>query len=410
MKALLARSALQAFLLSTMILTLTSSSLSRQIDSVRDASSFQDLLDNLYKTQDSIARTRIVEEYLHHIRHTGGPAVGDSTVHFLYHGPARRVSVAGDINRWNADADTMMRVAGTHFFHLSVSMHPAARFEYKLVVDSVWMLDPLNRQQVTGGFGPNSEVTMPLYKPPVESEYRADIPHGRIDTLRIHSKLLRRTYTVFTYLPPDYSGSSRKQYPSIYVTDGGEYLSLAGMHNVLDNMIADKRIRPVVAVFIDARTDIHKAETSTRMQDYAMRDSFVTFLTHELRPLRLRKYRLLRQPENTAIMGASLGGLIATYSAFKRPDVFGLCAAQSPSYWWMKDSMIALVQNSRRKNINFYIGTGTIHDAQEKALKMRDIMLKKGYTVHYEEFPESHNWANWRARIKNILEYFWRRQ
>ncbi len=401
------RSALAALLLSMMIFAPTSSSLSRQNDSVRVSSSFQDFLHNLYKTQDSTARIRIVEEFLHR---TGGPVINDSTVHFIYHGRARRVSVAGDINRWSADTDTMLRVAGTDFFHLSISMHPAARFEYKLVVDSTWMLDPLNRQQVMGGFGPNSEVTMPLYRQPAEIHYRPDIPHGRLDTIRIHSNILQRTYTTFVYFPWDYSTSGHKRYPSIFVTDGGEYLSLARMNNVLDNMIADKRIRPVVAVFIDARTDIHKAETSTRMQDYAMRDSFVAFLANELRPAMLKKYRLDKRPAQTAIMGASLGGLIATYASYKRPDVFGLCAAQSPSFWWMNDSMITLMQQSPKKKIRFYVSTGTIHDAQAKASKMRDLMLAKGYSVHYEEHPEGHNWTNWHARIRNILSYFWKTQ
>ncbi|MDL1893765.1 hypothetical protein FBQ87_12900, partial [Sphingobacteriales bacterium CHB3] len=96
--------------------------------------------------------------------------------------------------------------------------------------------------------------------------------------------------------------------------------------------------------------------------------------------------------------------------SYKRPDVFGLCAAQSPSFWWMNDSMITLMQQSPKKKIRFYVSTGTIHDAQAKASKMRDVMLAKGYSVHYEEHPEGHNWTNWRARIRNILSYFWKTQ
>jgi enterochelin esterase-like enzyme len=38
---------------------------------------------------------------------------------------------------------------------------------------------------------------------------------------------------------------------------------------------------------------------------------------------------------------------------------------------------------------------------------MKSILLEKGYTLHYEEHPESHNWVNWRARISHILMYFW---
>ena len=141
-----------------------------------------------------------------------------------------------------------------------------------------------------------------------------------------------------------------------------------------------------------------------------MSDTFVSFIAGELRGSLLKKYRLSTTPESTGIMGASLGGLIATYAAFTRPDVFGLCAAQSPSFWWKKDSMIAIARESPKRNIKFYISTGTIRDAQEKAAKMKSVLDSKGYEVKYEEYPEGHNWVNWRARLAHLLEYFWSRK
>jgi enterochelin esterase family protein len=172
-------------------------------------------------------------------------------------------------------------------------------------------------------------------------------------------------------------------------------------------MIADARIPPVAAVFVDPRTDIRDARTSKRMTDYALSDAYVRFLVEELHPHLVGRYRLDSPAEQTAIMGASLGGLIATYAAFKHPDVFGLCAAQSPAYWWANDSLIHAIAAVPRKNIKFYIDTGTIRDAREKALLMKETLEARGYPVHYEEHPEGHNWANWRARISHILEYFW---
>ena len=38
---------------------------------------------------------------------------------------------------------------------------------------------------------------------------------------------------------------------------------------------------------------------------------------------------------------------------------------------------------------------------------MRDVMREKGYSITYAEFPESHNWLNWRARLSDILRTFW---
>jgi enterochelin esterase family protein len=106
-------------------------------------------------------------------------------------------------------------------------------------------------------------------------------------------------------------------------------------------------------------------------------------------------------------MGSSLGGLIATYAAFTRPDVFGLCAAQSPAYWLEGARMITTVEHSPRKDFRMYLDTGTFHDAEQHARPMRDAMRSKGYLLHYEEHPEGHSWANWRARLGTILAFFW---
>lgn len=356
---------------------------------------------------DSAERSNIVRQFVDKLRTSGRPLIEDSTVFIIYEGAAQKVCFAGDLNRWNPHSDSLTRIPKTNLFYLALNVPPAARFEYKLVVDSSWILDPLNRQQAEGGYGFNSEITMPLYTEPPEIEYRHDIPHGTLDTLSIHSTVLRRSHPLFVYLPPDYETSRQTRYPSIYVTDGGEYLTLAKMKNVLDNLIADKRIRPVIAIFLDPRTDIRNAATNMRMRDYALSDSFVTFVTREVRATLLKKYRISPRPTDTAIMGASLGGLIAAYTALTHPNIFGLAASQSPSFWWKNDTLVTMVARSPRKHIRFYIDTGTIHDAQEKTRLMKSILLEKGYTLHYEEHPESHNWVNWRARISHILMYFW---
>lgn len=336
----------------------------------------------------------------------GKAMIDDSTVSFFYNGPAGRVGVPGDLNGWDPAADTMRRIEGTDFFYLSKIVPIAARFEYKLAVDSTWILDPQNPRQCVGGFGSNSEIWMPAYRPPPEILARKGIPRGTIDTLAFASRILGRTYPVYVYRPPGF-GRSRGTYPVIFVTDGGEYLSLALMNTIMDNLIADGAIAPIVGVFIDPRTDPSNAKTSRRMTDYMMSDDFVRTVAEELRPQLLKRYHLRAEPGQTAIVGVSLGGLIATYAAFTRPDVFGLCAAQSPSYWLDDSRMITLIASSRRKPFSMHIDTGTIRDAQKHARMMRDTMRNKGYRLHYEEHPESHNWMNWRARIRSFLTFFW---
>jgi enterochelin esterase-like enzyme len=355
---------------------------------------------------DSAERSRAVDSVIARVKRSGGPMTSDSTLTLLYRGNARRVFVAGDINGWDPHSDEMTKLAGSDLFYRSWTLDPAARFEYKLIADSAWIIDPLNTLRAAGGFGENSEIRMPGYRYPLETVAREGIPGGSIDTVSFASRRLGRRIPVNVYLPAGYS-SGTDRYPVLYVTDGGEYMSRAALHVVLDNLIADGGIAPVIAVFIDPRTDPGDPRTNTRMSDYALSDLFVDFLINELRPRLMNEYRMERGPSATAILGASMGGLIATYAAFTHPEVFGLCAAQSPSYQWAHDTLITMIRSGPRKEFRMVLCTGTMHDAETRARTVRDIMRGKGYAITYEEYPESHNWMNWRGRLKGILTAFW---
>jgi enterochelin esterase family protein len=178
------------------------------------------------------------------------------------------------------------------------------------------------------------------------------------------------------------------------------------MHNILDNLIADGRIPPVTALFIDPRTDITDSRTSTRIVDYAMSDTFVAFLVQEFIPRMREMLPLAQSPARTGILGCSLGGLIATYAAFRHPEVFGFAAAQSPAYWWNDEAMITLVREHDRKSLRLYLDTGTLRDAAPQARTMRATLEMKGYPCTYAEYPEGHNWVNWRSHIDDILVAF----
>ncbi len=369
------------------------------------ARSFALFAARLEATADSAARRLAVDSLVRRVRESGGVLAEDSALTMVYRGSARAVFIAGDLNGWNPGTDGMRRIPGTDLFYRTLTLDPATRFEYKLVVDSVWMLDPLNPLRAPGGFGENSEVRMPHYRFPAEALPRS-VPHGTIDTMTFTPRGSGTRSTVYVYLPPGYRPGSGP-YPLLFVTDGGEYLSLAGMNVILDNLIAGGDIVPIVAAFIDPKTDPPDARTNARMAEYDLNDAFVGALADELRPMLRRRYGLSGDPAQTGIMGASMGGLIATYAAFRRPDAFGLCAAQSPSYQRKNDTLIALIRVGERRNFRMYLCTGTIRDAQKDARIVRDIMREKGYDLTYSEYPESHNWMNWRARIAEALMTFW---
>ena len=70
------------------------------------------------------------------------PRIVESGVLFTYSKPAKSVSVCGDFNSWTRDA-SRMKQDSTGLFSVVVKMKPGI-YQYKLYVDSTWILDDSN--------------------------------------------------------------------------------------------------------------------------------------------------------------------------------------------------------------------------------------------------------------------------
>jgi|SRR5688572_15287916 len=74
----------------------------------------------------------------------------------LKNGQAVSVGVAGSFNDWNADAGAMTREYREDWARM-IALSPGT-YEYCLVVDGQWMLDPQNQGSVANPFGTRNSV------------------------------------------------------------------------------------------------------------------------------------------------------------------------------------------------------------------------------------------------------------
>jgi enterochelin esterase family protein len=365
------------------------------------AQTFDEFLSKVSHAEDSAAANRLINEFM------GGhnaPVVEKDQVHFLYRGRAEHVAVPSELNRWNPSVGMMKRIEGTDLFFRSESLPPNGRVEYKIWVDSSWMLDPLNHRTSPGGYGANSDVWMPAYHPSPLIAETPGVPRGAIDTLWIESAALHRRHPVFVYTPAGIKPGAT--YPSVIVTDGADYLGFARMNLVLDNLIAGNKIRPLIGIFVDPRTDLNDNATNHRMTDYAASDMFCQFLEKEVVPEVERRYPVSPSAKERVLLGASMGGLIATYAGLHLPEFFPNCAAQSPAYVQADSAVMKTIDALSAVSSRVYIQTGMLNDTQPEAKLVATLLRKKGGTVRYEEFPEGHNWKNWGSHLPKILQYF----
>jgi enterochelin esterase family protein len=337
------------------------------------------------------------------------PFVHHDSALFVYTGAASKVEWMGDFNGWGYDksfANKGTPLGDRGIWYLKASFPPDARLDYKILLNgSQWILDPRNPHQQWSGVGggsPNSELRMPQWKEEIAQQETTAAPKGTVKSdLLFNSQRLGYQVMYSLYLPHGYRATS--PLPTVYVTDGYEYMHprMGNMVTVLDNLIAQGKIKPVMAVFIDHREPINRSNNK-RMTELAMNAGYYDFLANELVPYIEAHYAAEPVPASRAILGTSMGGLAATYFAFSPQSVFGLAGIQSPAFW-TQPRIYELCQNPDNPMLKVSMTTGTINDSFKETRKMQEILRGTACQFTYREVNEGHSWGNWRGLIDDIL-------
>jgi len=332
--------------------------------------------------------------------------LGDSVL-FLYRGNAGSVKWAGDFNGWNSSNVEYegTKIGKSNIWILQKQFPTDARLDYKIVHDGIWSMDTENSYIQYSGFGPNSELRMPTWKPdPLTNIPNASARGILSENIQIVSSAVNLNYQVQYKVYTPFGYSSLSNLPVIYITDGHEYSDerLGAMINVVDNLIFTGKINPILIVFIDPRDPLNIGN-NRRMQEYRANIKYANFVADELVPKIDANYKTNALPNNRAIMGTSLGGWNAAYFGAMRSDKFQLIGIHSPAF---DDAIIQTYKNSGLLPLKVFMSTGVINDTQFQARAMKDIMTQKGYPLLYKEVNEGHSWGNWRALMDEPLIYF----
>lgn len=172
---------------------------------------------------------------------------------------------------------------------------------------------------------------------------------------------------------------------------------------ILDNLIAEGAIPPLVAVLVDS---------PERMRELRYDDGFVAFVADELLPWARREGNATDDPRRTIAAWSSAGGLAAAFLAYRRPDVVGNVISQSGSFWWGRDGeeghewLTARLAEAPPRGVRFSLEAGLLEtEAPLTALgapspldanrRLRDVLGAR--VVRYEEFAGGHDYLCWQA-------------
>ena len=253
---------------------------------------------------------------------------------------------------------------------------------------------------------------------------------GRLDEVEnFHATELNNDRTLYVYLPPSYNSDLNKHYPVMYVQDGkgAFYLSdwskeTLSMQTTADELIDKGLIEELIIVGI---SNIGEQRTSEYTHwdgvDYGTAIQgkgalYEDFVINDVMPYIESTYRVLKGRENTAIMGASLGGLVSYNIGMRCPELFSKVAMLSPYLGWGDELLLQKIiegEYKDKRDIKLWMDIGD----QEKELK--DQMSKVGkamYESGYKPIDElaisvvpggTHSEASWAKRVDDILLFYY---
>jgi predicted alpha/beta superfamily hydrolase len=165
-------------------------------------------------------------------------------------------------------------------------------------------------------------------------------PH---DALAVESTTLGETRAINVYTPPGYEAGDR-QYPVLYMPDGGVGEDFPHIANTIDTLIQRGAIAPVLVVGIE-NTERGRDLTPASQTEYdgqfaPMTDgasAFRAFIRDELVPEIDRRYRT---NGGRAIVGESSAGLFVVDTFFREPALFDRYIAMDPALWWDDHALV----------------------------------------------------------------------
>ncbi|HTN36008.1 MAG TPA: alpha/beta hydrolase-fold protein, partial [Arachidicoccus sp.] len=279
---------------------------------------------------------------------------------------------------------------------------------YSLIVDGVGVADP-SSQTFYGMGRMASGIEIPFSG---DGFYGLkNVPHGKVAMQPFFSKITNTWRQVYVYTPPGYNELDSVKYPVLYILHGGGedetgWARQGKANLILDNLIAEKKAKPMVVVMPDA--NVGTGGFSGKAIEDALK-LFKAELLQSVIPLVEKSYRVREDAAGRALAGLSFGGLHTLYTGIQDTDVFSYLGVFS-SGWimpMMKDVAGAqydyLTKNADKINSDlkvFWIADGGESDIAYKNCRIMLNKLDEFHIKHsYFEYPGGHTWPVWRMDL-----------
>lgn len=220
----------------------------------------------------------------------------------------------------------------------------------------------------------------------------------------VKSDLLKMSLPYKVYLPP--YEKINKKLPVLYINDGYQYINSGNLPKLLDRLIVNDVIAPVVAVFLEPRAKSISRKV-LRQKLYLCNANFADFFVEEFIPSIEDKYPVSREKSERAILGKSFGGLAAAYIADRSSNVFKNVIMQSPAFNPCP-SIYQAYASAKDKDFKIYLSYGTGKDTEKQSLPMVQVLKRNDHQIKVDRVEGGvHDWSLWKPQLQDILIYFY---
>ena len=298
-------------------------------------------------------------------------------------------------------------------------------YSYSFIVDGLRMNDPANVYLIRDV----STLTNVF----IIGGDRADfykvnpVPHGTVSRIWYDSPALGLERRMTVYTPVGYE-TSGKRYPVLYLLHGmgGDeeaWISLGRTAQILDNLIAQGKARPMIVVMPNGNASQEAApgESSRGMVPPTMQlpktmEGSYEQAFPEIVKFIDKNYRTIKSKSGRAIAGLSMGGFHSLHISKQYPDMFNYIGLFSAAIMPNKDVSSPIYEDIEGKlKVQFaknpalyWIAIGKTDFLYKANVDYRKLLDENGYKYTYYETDEGHIWKNWRIYLTEFVPMLFR--
>jgi predicted alpha/beta superfamily hydrolase len=343
------------------------------------------------------------------------------------------IYLAGSVNTWNAgDPNYTLQSDGLGNWQIVIPQGTGT-VEYKFTRGS-W---PTVEGNANGNFLPNRSFTHTNQPQTINLTIQSweDLGTGASGTAAANVQILSNSFgipqlsttrRIWLYLPPDYN-TSTKNYPVLYMQDGQNLFdnltSFSGEWQVDEtlNTLFNQGDYGAIVVGIDNGG-------SERLNEYSPwvnpqygggdGDDYAAFMANTLKPYIDSNYRTRPEPTMNALIGSSMGGLIATYGACEFPNAFLKVGSLSPAYWFALSDLNTYINTSvsglQNHRMYFVAGTNESATMVTNITTVRNNLLAKGLTAvnAFTKFDSygTHTEGYWKGEFGALYQWLFQNE